>query len=115
MSGKIVFNTNLDILPILQLFRSPDVDSMSETEDDTELPKFSFIATSISEKPLSYSATVVDEDKGTVFGISGNSNRLILIPRHKTAFESFINFYRLINETIDESSNLQLFNEPYGK
>ena len=115
MSGKIIFNVNLDILPILQLFRNPDDDSVSRAEEDMELPKFSFIATNISEKPLSYSATVVDEDKGTVFGISGNSNHLILVPKHKTAFESFINFYRLINETIDESSNLQLFNEPYGK
>ena len=115
MSGKIIFNANLDILPILQLFRNPDDDSMGEIEEDAELPRFSFIATNISEKPLSYSATVVDEDKGTVFGISGNSNNLILIPGHKTAFESFINFYRLINETIDESSNLHLFNDQYDK
>ena len=115
MSGKIIFNANLDTLPIIQLFRNPDDDSVDETDEDTELPRFSFIATNISERPLSYSATVVDEDKGTVFGISGNSNHLILVPKHRTAFESFINFYRLINETIDESSNLHLFNEPYGK
>lgn len=115
MSGKIIFNTNLDIPSILQLFHSPSGDDISGTEEDVELPKFSFVDTNISEDPLHYSATAVDEDKGTVFGISGNSNRLILVPKHKTAFESFINFYRLINETIDESSNLYLFNEQYGK
>ena len=115
MSGKIVFNTNLDTPLVHQLFHSPIDDDMGGTEDDVELPKFSFVDTNISEEPLHYSATAVDEDKGTVFGISGNSNRLILVPKHKTAFESFINFYRLINETIDESSDLHLFNESYGK
>lgn len=115
MSGKIIFSTNLDIPSILQLFHSPSDDDMYGSEEDVELPKFSFVDTNISEDPLQYSATAVDEDKGTVFGISGNSNRLILVPKHKTAFESFINFYRLINETIDTSSNLHLFNEPYGK
>ena len=115
MSGKITFDANLDVPYIQQLFRSHGDDGMNGIEEDVELPRFSFIATKISEHPLSYSATVVDEDKGTVFGISGSSNRLILVPKHKTAFESFINFYRLINESVDESSNLHLFNEQYGK
>ena len=112
MSGKITFDTDIDVPPIHQLFCGH---GMNGIEEDEELPRFSFIATNISEEPLSYSATVVDEDKGTVFGISGSSDRLILVPKHRAAFESFINFYRLINETIDESSNLYLFNEPYDK
>ena len=115
MSGKIIFNTNIDVPSILQLFRNPGDDSADEIEEDAELPKFSFINTNISEDPFHYSATTVDEDKGTVFGISGNSNRLILVPQRRTTFESFINFYRLINQTIDESSNLYLFNESYDK
>lgn len=112
MSGKITFDTNIDLPSIHQLFCSR---GMNWIEEDEELPRFSFIATNISEEPLSYSATVVDEDKGTVFGISGSSDRLILVPKHRSAFESFINFYRLINETIDESSNLHLFNESHDK
>lgn len=115
MSGKIVFGTNLDLPPITQLLHGFGDDGAGGTDEDMELPKFSFIDTSISEEPLRYSATAIDEDKGTVFGISGNSNRIILVPKRKTTFESFINFYRLVNETIDESSDLHLFNEPHGK
>ena len=111
MSGKIVLDSSLDVPPILQLFHSTSDDDVRGTEEDATLPKFSFIDTNISENPFHYSATTVDEDKGTVFGVSGNSNRIILVPKHKTTFESFLNFYMLINETIDESSNLCLFNE----
>ena len=115
MSGKIVFRTDLNVPTIHQLFYSFNDDSINQTGDDMELPKFSFINTNISKDPFHYSATVIDEYKGTVFGISGNSSGLTLVPKHKTTFESFIDFYRLINESIDESSNLYLFNESYGK
>ena len=110
ISGKIVFNGNPDTMLISRLFKDyNDIDL--NTDKNTELPKFSFINSNLSEKPLNYSAIAVDEEKGIIFGISGNSKQLVLVPKHKTSFESFINFYRLINETVDESSNLQLFNE----
>lgn len=115
MSGEINFNIKLSNLLINQLFHSFRDEEMGRTEEGIELPNFSFIDKSISDNSLHYSATVVDEDKGTIFGISGNSDRLILVPKHRTTFESFINFYRLVNETIDESSNLYLFNESYAK
>lgn len=115
MSGEIIFNTKLSGSLINQLFHSFKDEEMGRTEDGMELPNFSFIDTNLSEGSLRYSATVVDEDKGTIFGISGNDDKLVLVPKHRTTFESFINFYRLVNETIDESSNLHLFNESYAK
>ena len=115
MSGKIIFNAGPSTDIIDQLFRASNDEEIDHVEENTDLPRFSFIDTNLSDDPLNYSATAVDEDKGTVFGISGNSNHLILVPKHKTTFESFVNFYRLINETIDESSNLYLFNDQYVK
>ena len=113
MSGKITFNTTLDTTIINQFFQNYDISD--QTDENTDLPKFSFIDTNLSEEPFTYSATAVDEDKGIIFGISGNSQQLILVPRHETTFESFINFYRLVNEIVDKSSNFNLFNEPHNK
>lgn len=115
MSGEISFNIKLSGSLINQLFHSFKDEEMGRTEEGIDLPNFSFIDTNLSDDPVHYSATVVDEDKGTIFGISGNENKLILVPKHRTTFESFINFYRLVNETIDESSNLHLFNESNTK
>ena len=111
MSGKIIFNANPSLVTINQLFQDFNEIEIERNENVIDLPNFSFIDTNISEEPLNYSATAVDEDNGNVFGISGNSKHVILVPKHETTFESFINFYRLINETIDKSSNLCLFNE----
>ena len=115
MSGRIDFTAKLSGSLIRQLFHGFKDEEMGRTEEGPELPNFSFIDTNLSNDPLHYSATAVDEDKGTMFGISGNDNSLILVPKHRTTFESFINFYRLVNETIDESSNLSLFNENYAR
>ena len=115
MSGKINFNTKLSSSLVDQLFRSFKDEEAGRTEEGIELPNFSFIDTNLSDDSMHYSATVVDEDKGTIFGISGNDNSLILVPKHRTTFESFINFYRLVNETIDQSSNLYLFNESHAR
>ena len=115
MSGKIYFNAKLSGSLIEQLFHSFKDEEIGRAEEGLELPNFSFIDTNLSDEPLHYSATAVDEDKGTMFGISGNCNSLIVVPKHKTTFESFINFYRLVNETMDESSSLSLFNESYAK
>lgn len=111
MSGKIMFSTNLDTYLVDKLFNSFYDEGFGHTEEGLELPNFSFIDTNIREGSVTFSATVIDEDKGTIFGISGNENSMILIPKHNTTFESFLNFFRLINQTMDESSNIQLFSE----
>lgn len=115
MSGKISFNSNISAALINQLFHSFKDEEVGRSEEGMDLPNFSFIDTNLSDDSVHYSATVVDEDKGTIFGISGNNDRMILVPKHRTTFESFINFYRLVNETMDDSSSLYLFNESHAK
>lgn len=111
MSGKIQFSTKLDAYIIDKLFNSFQDSDYGHSEEGLDLPHFSFIDSNVREGSLTFSATVIDEDKGTIFGISGNENSMTLIPKHNITFESFLNFYRLVNQTIDESSNIQLFSE----
>ena len=111
MSGKILFSAKLDTYMIDKLFDSFQDEEYGHTEEGLQLPNFSFMDTNVKEGSVTYSATVTDEDKGTIFGISGNEQNMILIPKHNTTFESFINFYRLVNEMIDDSSTMQLFSE----
>lgn len=111
MSGKILFNIQLDAYLVEKLFSNFQDFDYGHTEEGLDLPNFSFIDTNVHEGSVTFSATVIDEDKGTIFGISGNRNTMLLVPKHNITFESFLNFYRFVNQTIDESSNLRLFSE----
>lgn len=111
MSGKIVFSTQLDAYLVDKLFTSFQDSEYGHSEEGLDLPNFSFIDTNIREGSVTFSGTVIDEDKGTIFGISGNENHMLLVPKHNTTFETFLNFYRLVNQTLDESSTIQLFSE----
>jgi hypothetical protein len=73
--------------------------------------EFSFVDKTVVEGSLSFSGTVVDEHKGTVFGLSGGENEILLIPKHHTTFESFVRFYRMIVEKIDDEAELSLLSE----
>lgn len=84
-----------------------DGDTMFNIESD-----FSFIDTYVREDPMMFRATVVDEEKGTVFGLSGIENEISLIPKHRTTFESFIKFYNAIVENFDDAATLTTFSEP---
>lgn len=79
--------------------------------DDDIHSDFSFVDTSISEQPLIFTATVVDETKRTIFGISGNENELTIIPKHRVTFESFIGFYNFVIENFDQGAKMRLFSE----
>lgn len=83
--------------PVLRSF-------VKAAEDD-----FSFIDTSRSEEPLSFTATVVDEAKGSVFDIAVSEKGVSLVPRFHTTFESYLTFYRHLAEELDESAELTLF------
>jgi hypothetical protein len=78
---------------------------------DSEPSEFSFIDTTILEGSLVFSATVIDEFKGTIFGLSGGENEILLIPKHNTTFESFVRFYRLIVEDLDKDAELSILSE----
>ena len=111
-SGQIRFSRNLTTLLIKKLFRETgemDLGKSSEREND----EFAFIDTDIDDRrELSYSATVIDKIKGTVFGLSGNNTEMILVPMHRTTFESFIRFNKLIAESLDSTTNLDLSSDP---
>jgi len=78
---------------------------------DSEQPEFSFIDTTVVEGSLLYSATVIDEFKGTIFGLSGGEDEMLLVPKHRTTFESFVRFYRNIVEDIDKEAELSILSE----
>jgi hypothetical protein len=82
----------------------------SDEEDELE-EGFSFVDTYVKEGPFFFSATVVDENKGTVFGLSGIENEIALIPKHRTTFETFIKFYNAISDNFDETAQLTTFSE----
>jgi len=55
---------------------------------------------------LIFSATVIDNAKGSVFGISASEDTIQLIPRYKSTFETFLGFRRQVAELIDEDAEL---------
>lgn len=75
------------------------------------ISEFSFVDTTVLEGSLQFSGTVVDEFKGTVFGLSGGESEILLIPKHYTTFESFVRFYRMVVEDIDKDAELSLLSE----
>jgi len=109
----------LDRNVIERFFRQEDSDSVkyslgpepteiAEFAEEPEAREFSFIDTSIREGSFSFSATVVDDIKGTMFGVSGTSERMILVPMHRTIFESFVRFYELVVENLDEEARFDV-------
>lgn len=46
--------------------------------------------------------TVVDEKKGTVFGITATPTNIVISPQHRTNPESFVDFYLMVRRNIPE-------------
>jgi hypothetical protein len=112
VAGKITLpNTILSELMVNRMFRQPDTYELGTTEDEEEEigRGFSFIDTYVEEGPLIFTATVVDELKGSIFGISGCDNKITLIPKHRITFESFIRFYIFVTENYDDGAKLTTF------
>ena len=76
--------------------------------DSVEKLGFSFIDTSIREGSFSFSAIVVDDLKGTMFGITGIADHMILVPMQRTTFESFVRFYQLVLESLDKEASFNV-------
>lgn len=83
-------------------------DFVSNAED------FSFLDTRVKEGSLGYSATVVDEVKGSVFDVSVTESEISLIPKYNWTFESFIGFLKAVREQLDERATLSLWGGPEG-
>lgn len=80
------------------------------TEKLTEELKdnFSFIDTHTENGSLSFTATVIDENKGSVFDISACESEILLVPKYRVTFESLLGFYRGIAESIDERAEFSI-------
>lgn len=77
-----------------------------------ELDNFSFIDEHIETGSLSFTATVVDYTKGCVFDISASESKIQIVPKYRLTFESFIDFYRGVVESIDEQAELAVVRHP---
>jgi hypothetical protein len=82
-----------------------------EAEDLDFSSSFSFIDTYVSADATSFSATVIDETKGSIFGMSGDYSEIVLVPKHRTTFESFVGFYEKIIENFDGTAYLTTFSD----
>jgi len=67
---------------------------------------FSFLDVLLEEGSLIFSATVVDDDKGSVFGLSASEDVIRIVPRYEATFETFLRFCREVAESIDERAVL---------
>jgi hypothetical protein len=72
------------------------------------LEKFSFIDLHLEAGSVSLTATVVDEIKGSIFNINASESQILIVPKIRTTFESFIGFYRGIVESVDEYAEFSL-------
>lgn len=70
-----------------------------------------FVFTDIcsTEGSVDFSATVIDRYKGSVFDLSMSERDIVLIPRYKATYESFLNFYRNVVEVFDRHATFQPF------
>lgn len=71
------------------------------------LQDFSFLNDFMEIGSFGYCATVIDENKGSVFHITANSEQILIVPKFKYTFESFIDFYRGVVEVVDEEASFQ--------
>lgn len=76
------------------------------------LEEFSFIDLNLEAGSVSLTATVVDEMKGSIFNINASESQILIVPKIRTTFESFIGFYRGIVESVDEYAEFSLLS--YG-
>lgn len=90
---------------------STEIDGETVKELTKKLENFSFIDKHTETGSLSFTATVIDEIKGSVFDISASGTQILIVPKVRSTFESFIEFYKGIVETIDESAELSLVKE----
>jgi len=90
----------------------PQLDSEAISRLKMEISKkgqFSLIDEQLVAGSLGYSATVVDERKGSVFNISLSENQILLVPKYNYTFESFISFYRTVAEVADTQATFALY------
>jgi hypothetical protein len=112
-SGRILLTREMTTVSVLKLFRQLSEIDVGRSSDKGIGDEFAFIDTTINDfNGLTFSATVIDKSKGTIFGLSGSKKEMVLVPMHRTTFESFLRFYHLVAEFLDSSASLGTFSDP---
>jgi hypothetical protein len=96
--------------PGIITLRNAEISPISSQRMIQAMDKFSFIDVYKAFGSFSIIATVVDEMKGSIFNIEASESQIVIIPKFRVTFESFINFYRNIVESIDEYAEFTLLN-----
>lgn len=84
------------------------IDESVASKMKTDFDNFSFIDVNIETGSLGMTATVIDDIKGSVFDINVSESQILIVPKFNVTFESFINFYKGVVESIDEQANISL-------
>jgi len=105
-------------IPIVQLgeidLENIKLEGLDAEEFIDNMSDFSFTDVYIKEGSLIFNATVKDEEKNSIFDISASENKIFLIPKYRTTFESFCKFYRGVTESIDDEATFSLVSESHG-
>lgn len=88
-----------------------EIDAVTVENLTKELKDYSFIDKNIEMGSLSFTATVIDENKGSVFNISASESEILIVPKYRMTFESLLGFYRGVAESIDEQAELSIIDE----
>lgn len=111
---------NYEVVEIARNTKSISIDAASirlkqETFDEDliktlqkEMENFSFIDANMEVGSLSFTATVIDNLKRTVFDVNITESEISIVPKYQSTFESYINFFRQIVEIVDGSAELVL-------
>lgn len=108
---EIDTNFKLASFAIGEIQLERELDEVIASQISDYFDGFSFIDTHIEKGSLSFTATVYDEKKGSVFNISASESRILMIPKFRYTFESFIDFYRNVVEIIDDEARISLHNK----
>lgn len=123
-SKKIIDNSKLDIVEIETKYKRiflPKVSSCSikfskkivfeEIENLIFLlsKEGKFVVTnSYTERgSLLWSATISDYQKNSIFNIRSNEDRIFVLPRYETKFDSLLRFYQFFLENVDENAVIE--------
>jgi len=85
-----------------------EVDAMIAQKMKDGFENFSFIDVNLETGSISFTATAIDEVKGSVLDITATEKQILIVPKYRCTFESIIDFYRGVVESIDEHAKLSL-------
>lgn len=73
-----------------------------------QMENFSFIGAHLTKGSLSFTATVVDNLKRSVFDVDFTESEISIVPKYQATFESYISFFKNIVELVDSNAEMVL-------